>query len=187
MSLILNQHPKKLTNPHPQILQFIHQYPHLPYLPQPLFNFITFLPSSPQPQHQIFSKQQFINIFHQKPFSNSPPIFHTQKLPSLNNHYIKTKHTQTLFQLPLPHLINPNLIPQNPSQNHTQSPPKLIPLYQKQITYPREILPLSQIFFHQIPQLPKHQQHLLQPQQLPQLINHLYPKLQSLQSFDPTQ
>ncbi|WP_222122645.1 glutamate--tRNA ligase family protein, partial [Staphylococcus aureus] len=47
ISLILNQQPKNLTKPHPQILQFIHQYPHLPYLPQPLFNFIALLPSSP--------------------------------------------------------------------------------------------------------------------------------------------
>ncbi|WP_222126240.1 glutamate--tRNA ligase family protein, partial [Staphylococcus hominis] len=60
ISLIVNQQRKKLTKPDPQILQFIHQYPDLPYLPQALFNFIPLLPSSPQAEHHIFSKQEFI-------------------------------------------------------------------------------------------------------------------------------
>ncbi|WP_222122762.1 hypothetical protein, partial [Staphylococcus aureus] len=66
---------------------------------------------------------------------------------------------------------------------HLSWRPKLIPLYQKQITYAAQILPLSQIFFKQIPPLPQQQQQLINPQTsyYPKLSN---PKLPSIKSTD---
>ena len=38
-------------------------------------------------------------------------MFDRQKLAWVNNQYMKTKDTETVFELALPHLIKANLIP----------------------------------------------------------------------------
>ena len=43
-------------------------------------------------------------------------MFDRQKLAWVNNQYMKTKDTDTVFELALPHLIKANLIPENPSE-----------------------------------------------------------------------
>ena len=44
-------------------------------------------------------------------------MFDRQKLAWVNNQYMKTKDTDTVFELALPHLIKANLIPENPSED----------------------------------------------------------------------
>lgn len=44
---------------------------------------------------------------------------------------MKTKDTETVFELALPHLIKANLIPENPSEKDREWGRKLIALYQK--------------------------------------------------------
>lgn len=44
--------------------------------------------------------------------SKSPAMFDRQKLAWVNNQYMKTKDTETVFELALPHLIKANLIPE---------------------------------------------------------------------------
>ena len=43
--------------------------------------------------------------------SKSPAMFDRQNL-LVNNQYMKTKDTETVFELALPHLIKANLIPE---------------------------------------------------------------------------
>ena len=40
-------------------------------------------------------------------------MFDRQKLAWVNNQYMKTKDTDTVFELALPHLIKANLIPES--------------------------------------------------------------------------
>lgn len=44
-------------------------------------------------------------------------MFDRQKLAWVNNQYMKTKDTDTVFELALPHLIKANLIPESPSED----------------------------------------------------------------------
>ena len=52
----------------------------LGYLPEALFNFIAFLGWSPKGEEEIFSKEEFIEIFDADRLSKSPALFDKQKL-----------------------------------------------------------------------------------------------------------
>ena len=70
-------------------------------MPEALFNFITLLGWSPEGEEEIFSKEEFIKIFDEKRLSKSPAMFDRQKLAWVNNQYMKTKDTDTVFELAL--------------------------------------------------------------------------------------
>lgn len=55
------------------------------------------------------------------------------------------------------------------------------------MSYAGEIVPLSEMFFHEMPELGKDEQEVLQGEQVPELMNHLYGKLESLESFEATE
>ena len=64
MTLIVNSETgKKLSKRDTDVLQFIEDYRELGYLPEALFNFITLLGWSPVGEDEIFSKEEFIEIF----------------------------------------------------------------------------------------------------------------------------
>ena len=48
---------------------------------------------------------------------------------------MKTKDTDTVFELALPHLIKANLIPESPSEDDKEWGRKLVALYQKEMSY----------------------------------------------------
>ena len=107
-------------------------------------------------------------------------MFDRQKLAWVNNQYMKTKDTETVFELALPHLIKANLIPENPSEEDKEWGRKLIGLYQKEMSYAGEIVPLSEMFFHDMPELGEEEQEVLNGEQVPELMSHLYGKLEAL-------
>ena len=63
MTLIVNESRKKLSKRDESIIQFIEQYEELGYIPEALFNFIALLGWSPEGEEEIFSKEQFIEMF----------------------------------------------------------------------------------------------------------------------------
>jgi nondiscriminating glutamyl-tRNA synthetase len=184
MSLIVNEERKKLSKRDGQILQFIEQYRDLGYLPEALFNFITLLGWSPEGEDEIYSKEEFIKIFDEKRLSKSPAFFDKQKLAWINNQYMKQKDAETVFELALPHLIKAELLPENPSEADLDWGRKLVALYQKEMSYAGEIVPLSEIFFRDEQALGKDEQEILDGEQVPELINHLYGKLEALEPFE---
>ena len=184
MSLIVNEERKKLSKRDGQILQFIEQYRDLGYLPEALFNFIALLGWSPEGEEEIFSKEEFIKIFDEKRLSKSPAFFDKQKLAWVNNQYMKQKDTETVFQLALPHLIKANLIPEVPSEEDLSWGRKLIALYQKEMSYAGEIVPLSEMFFKEMPALGEEEQQVINGEQVPELMTHLFSKLEALEPFE---
>ena len=75
MTLIVNESRKKLSKRDESIIQFIEQYEELGYLPEALFNFIALLGWSPSGEEEIFSKEEFIQIFDAERLSKSPALF----------------------------------------------------------------------------------------------------------------
>ena len=82
---------------------------------------------SPEGEEEIFSKEEFIKIFDEKRLSKSPAMFDRQNFFGLTIG-MKTKDTETVFELALPHLIKANLIPENPSEKDREWGRKLIAL-----------------------------------------------------------
>jgi len=113
MTLIVNEHHKKLSKRDESIIQFISQYDELGYLPEALFNFIVLLGWSPVGEQEIFSKEELITIFTANRLSKSPAVFDTNKLSHINSHYLKALELPQLVDLCIPHLQKAGLIPQS--------------------------------------------------------------------------
>ena len=111
MTLIVNESRKKLSKRDESIIQFIEQYEELGYLPSALFNFITLLGWSPEGEDEIFTKEDFINMFDADRLSKSPALFDTKKLEWMNNQYMKKLNLETVVEMSIPHLVKAGRLP----------------------------------------------------------------------------
>lgn len=148
MTLIINSDTgKKLSKRDETILQFIEQYRELGYQPEALFNFITLLGWSPQGEDEIFSKEEFIEIFDHKRLGTSPAAFDTKKLEWISNQYMKNMDLEELTLKAVPHLVKSGYVSATPSEEESEWVRKLVSLYQEQMSYAAEITELATLFF----------------------------------------
>jgi len=149
MTLIVNEHRKKLSKRDESIVQFISQYDELGYLPEALFNFIALLGWSPEGEEEIFGRERLIEIFNENRLSKSPAVFDTAKLNWLNQHYLKQADTDRLVQLCLPHLKAAGRLAETPSGQELEWATALVTLYRDHLRFGAEIVPLSDLFFQE--------------------------------------
>ena len=149
MTLIVNSETnKKLSKRDGSILQFIEQYRRLGYLPQAMFNFITLLGWSPKGEEEIFSKEEFIEIFDVDRLSTSPAAFDSKKLEWINNTYVKQASLDEIVDLALPHLQEAGLVNGEPDRKEVEWARKLVSLYHDEMSYGAQIVDLSTLFFN---------------------------------------
>ncbi|TDM13532.1 glutamate--tRNA ligase [Macrococcus bovicus] len=184
MTLIVNEERKKLSKRDGSIIQFIEQYHDLGYLPEALFNFIGLLGWSPVGEEEIFSKEQFIEMFDEHRLSKSPAFFDKVKLAWINNQYMKDKDLDTVFDMTLPHMQKAGLISANPSDEELRWAKSLVELYQQQMSYAGEIVELSELFFKDELQLNDEATEVVNGEQVPELMRALKEKLNELETFD---
>ncbi|WP_301421097.1 glutamate--tRNA ligase [Mammaliicoccus lentus] len=188
MTLIVNEERKKLSKRDGQILQFIEQYKDLGYLPEALFNFIGLLGWSPEGEEEIFSKEEFIKIFDEKRLSKSPAFFDKKKLEWINNQYMKEKDSETVFEMTIPHMVKAGLLPESPSEAELSWARDLVGLYQEQMSYAGEIVPLSELFFREHLDFSDEAKEVLNGEQVPTVMTELIKQFESLEPFDePTE
>ena len=183
MTLIVNENRKKLSKRDETILQFIEQYEELGYLPEALFNFIALLGWSPQGEEEIFSREEFIKIFDPARLSKSPAVFDQKKLLWMNNQYMKQKDVDTVFRLALPHLIKAGRIPEHPTEEQLDYARKLVALYQEQMSYGAEIVPLSELFFRETVTYDEEAKQILAEDHVPDLLQSFLEEMEGLEPF----
>lgn len=149
LSLILNQDRKKMSKRDESIIQFVQQYKELGYLPEAITNFIALLGWSPKGEEEIFSKDELIAQFDLDRISKSPAVFDMDKLNWMNNVYIKKADPETVAALAIPHLQKAGLLPSELDEQGKQWALALVKLYQEQLRYAAEIVPLSELFFRE--------------------------------------
>ncbi|TJY38890.1 glutamate--tRNA ligase [Cohnella pontilimi] len=149
MTLIVNEHRKKLSKRDESIVQFIEQYDGLGFLPEALFNFITLLGWSPEGEEEIFSRERLIEIFDASRLSKSPAVFDTAKLHHINHHYLKNADIKRIIGLCLPILKKAGRLPENPTDEQIAWASELVTLYKDHLHYGAEIVPLSDLFFRE--------------------------------------
>ena len=142
MTLIVNESRKKLSKRDESIIQFIEQYEELGYLPEALFNFITLLGWSPGGEEEIYSKEEFIEIFDANRLSKSPALFDKQKLTWMNNQYMKKIEVDRVVEFSLPHLIKAGRLSENMTDEEQQWARGLVALLQEQMSFGAEIVEL---------------------------------------------
>ncbi|WP_321537836.1 glutamate--tRNA ligase family protein, partial [Streptococcus suis] len=95
---------KKLSKRDTNTLQFIEDYRRKGYMPEAVFNFIGLLGWNPGGEEEIFSREQFIQLFDENRLSKSPAAFDQKKMDWMSNEYIKNADLETIFNLAKPFL-----------------------------------------------------------------------------------
>lgn len=100
LTIIINDDGKKLSKRDESVLQFIHLYKELGFLPHSVFNFLSLLGWSPggsESENEIFSHDKLIKIFDTNRFSKAPSKFDINKLKWMNNIYIQKLNDEETF------------------------------------------------------------------------------------------
>jgi nondiscriminating glutamyl-tRNA synthetase len=184
MTLIVNESRKKLSKRDESIIQFIEQYEELGYLPEALFNFIAMLGWSPKGEEEIFSKEEFIEIFDADRLSKSPALFDKQKLTWMNNQYMKKLDLDKVVELSLPHLVKAGLVDKDLSGADLEWVRNLIALYQEQMSYGAEIVELSELFFKEDIEYNEEAKEIISEEQVPEVLKVFLNEVESLEVFE---
>ena len=143
MTLIVNEQHKKLSKRDNTIMQYLSQYKEQGYLPEAMFNFMALLGWSPEGEQEIFTKEELVKVFDERRLSKSPSMFDKNKLTWVNNRYIKELSLEEVVALAKPFLQEAY----DCSEKSEQWIQELIGLYQEQLSYGAEIIPLTELFF----------------------------------------
>lgn len=184
MTLIVNESRKKLSKRDESIIQFIEQYEELGYLPEALFNFITLLGWSPEGEEELFTKDEFINIFDAARLSKSPALFDQNKLAWMNNQYIKKADFNKVIELALPHLVKAGLVKENRSSEEDHWVHNLIGLYQEQMSCGADIVSLSTLFFSEEIEYDEEAKEVLSGEQVKAVLSSFKEELDALSEWN---
>ncbi|MBU8787927.1 MULTISPECIES: glutamate--tRNA ligase [Bacillus] len=187
MTLIVNENRKKLSKRDESIIQFIEQYEELGYLPEALFNFIALLGWSPVGEEELFTKEQFIEIFDVNRLSKSPAVFDAHKLKWVNNQYVKKLDLDQVIDLAVPHLQKAGKVSEELSESEREWVSKLISLYQDQLSYGAEIVELTELFFKEEIEYNREARTVLDEEQVPEVLSAFAEKLEQLEEFTADQ
>ncbi|MFC6334999.1 glutamate--tRNA ligase [Paenibacillus septentrionalis] len=147
MTLIVNEHKKKLSKRDESIIQFIEQYDQLGYLPETLFNFIALLGWSPEGEQEMFTREELVQVFDASRLSKSPAVFDTNKLAWMNGEYMKAASVERVTALCLPHLQKAGLVEEQLDEAKQEWVTALVALHQDKLRSASEIVELTKLFF----------------------------------------
>ncbi|MBU1141377.1 MAG: glutamate--tRNA ligase [Firmicutes bacterium] len=143
MTIIVNEHKKKLSKRDQNVIQFISEYASMGYLPQAMFNFIALLGWSPNGNQEILTKEEIIKQFDPNRLSKAPAMFDKEKLAYVNSKYIKALKHEELAQSSKPFLEKAGIEIKSESWLLL-----LVSIFQDRMTHIGEIIELYQAFFH---------------------------------------
>ncbi|MER1984498.1 MAG: glutamate--tRNA ligase [Solibacillus sp.] len=184
MTLIVNEQRKKLSKRDETIVQFVSQYRELGYLPEAMFNFFALLGWSPEGEQEIFSKDALIASFDINRLSKSVSMFDAKKLKWMNNQYLKALPLQIATTFIVPFLQKAGALPATLTNEEEQWATTLISLYQEQLSYGAEIVPLTAQFFTEDLSYTGEAKTLLQQEHTKQIIDAFIQAITALDSFD---
>lgn len=173
MTLIINSETgKKLSKRDTNTLQFIEDYRKKGYLPEAVFNFIALLGWNPGGEDEIFSREELIKLFDENRLSKSPAAFDQKKLDWMSNDYIKNADLETIFEMAKPFLEEAGRL--------TDKAEKLVELYKPQIKSVDEIIPLTDLFFSDFPELTEAEREVMTGETVPTVLEAFKAKLEAM-------
>ncbi|MFT8812654.1 glutamate--tRNA ligase [Oenococcus sp.] len=126
MALIIKAETgKKLSKRDEDTLQFIEQYRELGYLPEAMFNFIGLLGWSPVGENEIFTREQFKDMFDETRFTKANAKFDAKKLAWVNNQWMRAEKDRVMPQL-IAELVKAGLISQQEADQQADHLAKII-------------------------------------------------------------
>ena len=183
MTLIVNESRKKLSKRDESIIQFIEQYEELGYIPEALFNFITLLGWSPEGEEEIFTREEFINMFDPSRLSKSPALFDKQKLAWMNNQYMKQIELDRVMEFALPHLVKSGCVKATRTEEENAWVRELIELHQEKMSYGAEIVELTELFFNEEVHMDEEAKEVISEEQVPEVLSAFLTEIETLEPF----
>ena len=173
MTLIINSETgKKLSKRDTNTLQFIEDYRKKGYLPEAVFNFIALLGWNPGGEDEIFSREELIKLFDENRLSKSPAAFDQKKLDWMSNDYIKNADLETIFEMAKSFLEEAGRL--------TDKAEKLVELYKPQMKSVDEIIPLTDLFFSDFPELTEAEREVMAGETVPIVLEAFKAKLEAM-------
>lgn len=177
MTLIINSETgKKLSKRDTNTLQFIEDYRKKGYMPEAVFNFIALLGWNPGGENEIFTQNDLIKLFDENRLSKSPAAFDQKKMDWMSNEYIKNADFSTVFTMAKPFLEKAGRL--------TDKAEKLVALYKPQLKSIDEIIPLTNLFFEDFPELTKVEKELMSGETVPVVLKSFKSKLEAMTDED---
>ena len=141
-------------------------------LPEAVFNFIALLGWNPGGEDEIFSREELIKLFDENRLSKSPAAFDQKKLDWMSNDYIKNADFDKVFALCKPFLEEAGRL--------TDKAEKLVELYKPQMTAAEEIVPLTDLFFEDFPELTEAEKEVMAGETVPTVLKAFKAKLEAM-------
>lgn len=113
------------------------------YLPEAIINYLALLGWSPASNQEIFTMDELIEQFDIERINTSPAVYDVMKLRWVNGHYIKKLSIEELLKITVPHLEKAYDL----SKYSSEFIKELVSLYQNHISYGKEIVEVTDIFF----------------------------------------
>lgn len=145
-------------------------------MPEAVFNFIALLGWNPGGEDEIFSREELIKLFDEHRLSKSPAAFDQKKMDWMSNEYIKNADFDTILRW----------------QNHswkkagrlTDKAEKLVELYKPQMKSVDEIVPLTDLFFEDFPELTDAEKEFMAGETVPTVLEAFKAKLEAMSDED---
>lgn len=142
--LILNKGGGKLSKRQGDV--FVEDYLAKGYLPEAIINFCALLGWHPKDEREFFTLSELEQSFDLNGLGTSPAVFDTEKLDSINGHYIRSKSAAELLPLALP-FLEPYLINAPERKKETQFLEKAVALEQSRLKNLAEIGEMAAFLF----------------------------------------
>lgn len=185
MTLIVNSESgKKLSKRDTDVLQFIEDYRELGYLPEALFNFISLLGWSPTGEEELFTKDEFIEIFDYKRLGTSPAAFDAHKLDWIANEYVKEKDPTEFADLVIEKLQDAGRVGENLTDDEKLYYKKLTALYQEQMSYAAQLPEVAGLFFDQKIEFKEEEREILAGETVPEVLKSFKTQISDLENFE---
>ena len=145
-------------------------------MPEAVFNFIALLGWNPGGEDEIFSREELIKLFDEHRLSKSPAAFDQKKMDWMSNEYIKNADFDTIFAMAKPFLEEAGRL--------TDKAEKLVELYKPQMKSVDEILPLTDLFFEDFPELTDTEKEFMVGETVPTVLEAFKAKLEAMSDED---
>ena len=127
---------------------------------------------NPGGEDEIFSREELIKLFDENRLSKSPAAFDQKKLDWMSNDYIKNADFDKVFALCKPFLEEAGRL--------TDKAEKLVELYKPQMTAAEEIVPLTDLFFEDFPELTEAEKEVMAGETVPTVLKAFKAKLEAM-------
>ncbi|MCF8002088.1 MAG: glutamate--tRNA ligase [Halanaerobiales bacterium] len=150
LPLILDSNRAKLKKRSEDDDVYIGEYREKGYLPEALFNFLSFLGWAPPEDNEILSKEEIIENFELTDINKSAAVFDVEKLNWVNGKYIRESDLDYIVELSIPFLKDAGFIDDEFVEENYEWLKKVIDVSRTGVDYLAQLPEEAELFFKEL-------------------------------------